>query len=99
MADLILAATTLAARSKPFVIRSEAHASSMQVGLAGAELATLEITPDQGKTWLVVLPAANNDLTVANSTRQILSVGLYSYNKGVSVGPAAIYLSSESTVY
>ena len=98
MADLILAPIATAARSNPFIVRTEAHVTSIQLGFAGAELATLDISHNNGQSWNVVLPAANNDLTVAAPSRIILSPGLYSYNKGVTVAPGSIYVSTEQSV-
>src|SRR3972149_3133631 len=96
MAQRILAPTTAAAFTTPFVVQTERVVTAIQTGLAGAELAALEISPDSGQTRIAVLIAGvAPNLNVANPSRRVEDVGLYRYNKGASVAAAAIYVATE----
>jgi len=92
MPEQILAPTVAAARTRPFLVKTDRQITSMQVGLGGAETAALEISPDEGTTWVAVLPPL--PLSVANPSRQITAPGLYSYVKGVTLS-TAIYVATE----
>ena len=96
MADLILSGTTLGAASKPFVVRTEAHVTSIAVGLAGGEVATLQISPDGGQTWMNVLPLVSTQLTATVPSRRIVEPGLYRYDKGVTIAVVPLYVATEA---
>jgi len=95
MAVQILAPVTAAAASLSFTVRTERWATGIAVGLAGAETADLQITPDDGKTWITVLPAVGAQLSVVNPSRRVPEPGVYRYNKGVTVAAVPIYVATE----
>jgi hypothetical protein len=92
MAQLIAAAATAVSLSTPVVARTNRHVTVFAVpGLAGA-VATIEISPDNGQTWM---QSAIGDLTNVVTTRLIDTPGLYRVNKGATVSPTAIYAATE----
>lgn len=95
MAQLILAPTTAVAASSPFVVVTERWVTGIAAGLAGAEVADLQITPNEGQLWITVLPAANSQLNLANPSRRVIEPGTYRYAKGATVAAVPIYVATE----
>lgn len=78
MATQILAPTTAAAQSTPFVVLTERWVTVEQIGLAAAETAALQQTPDNGATWVNVLSAGVAvALTATLRALKVDSVGIW----------------------
>lgn len=97
MATQILVPTTAAAASRSFVVRTNRWVTGMETGIAGAETADLQISPDNGSTWITVLPAVTSQLNLANPSRRVIEPGLYRYNKSATVAAASIYVATEDS--
>ena len=93
MAQLIAAAAAGVSLSNPIVARTNRHVTVFCVpALVAAEVATIEISPDNGKTWVLSGVAS---ISATNTTRLIAAPGLYRVNKGASVTPTAVYAANE----
>jgi len=93
MAQLIAAAAAGASVSSPVVVRTRRHVTVMAVpALAGAETGVIQISPDNGITWM---QSAVGNLDVSNTTRRLDTPGIYRVSKGASVTATAIYASTE----
>src|SRR3972149_4446352 len=97
MAQRILAPTTLGAFSTPFVVLTERQVTGIQVGMAAAELAQLQISPDGVNFANVVTGGVTTptDLNVATKARAVIGPGTYRYSKGVTVAAVPIYVATE----
>ena len=91
-AVLILAATTGAAASKGAVALTRRHVSFFAVpALVAAETAALEVTPDNGQTWV----STPQQLSATTTLIAAIVPGTYRVNKGASVTATAIYAATE----
>ena len=93
MAQLIAPPATAASISTPIVVQTRRHVTVMaSPALTAAETATIQISPDNGQTWIV---SPIGVLDVGNTTRLIATPGLYRVSKGATVGSVAIYVATE----
>lgn len=86
-----LAATTAAANSGEMELISvnKAPATIHVYGLAGAEVATLEIKRHDG-TWATVNDGVDVEFTATVTTYSIVSPGVYRVNKPSTAGAAGV---------
>ena len=93
MAILIAPAALGATNSSSFVARTRRHVTVFCVpALTAAEVATIQISNDNGITWI---NTTLGTISVTNTTRTVLSPGLYRVAKGASVTATAVYAASE----
>lgn len=66
-----------------------------QSGLAGAETVDLQISQDNGSTWIGVTESGSAvQLTLTNTTLQVAAPGIYRVNKGATGGAVTVALHS-----
>lgn len=92
MAQLILAATTAAGQSSPVVALTRRNITFFAVpALAGAEQASIQISPDNGKTWFTTSLL----LTNTNNLQKADTPGTFRADKTATAGATAIYAATE----
>lgn len=94
---LILAATTDADQSESFYHDGK-HQKSLVCNpiLAGSEKGTLQMSIDDGTTWINALTGRTpecNELSITTTIICIEGPGLYRVDKDASAGATAIYLN------
>ena len=97
MAQRILAPTSAAAFSTPFIVQTERWVTGIQVGMAGVELAQLQVSGDGVNFANVVTGGLTTptDLTVTTKAQAVMAPGTYRYSKGVTVAAVPIYVATE----
>jgi hypothetical protein len=97
MSQQILAPTTAAAATAPFTVASDYQVTAMvQPVLAGIEEAQLQISPDQGVTWVnAIIPLSPALLNVSNSILYVRTPGIYRFNKTATAAPTAVFVATE----
>jgi hypothetical protein len=97
MAQQILASTTAAAASSPVaVLTRRAVTLFCQPALVAAEVATLQISPDQGLTWVNVIQGGSQvQLSATNTIVRVDAPAIVRLNKGATVSATALFAATE----
>ena len=67
------------------------------VGLAGSEVVTIELTPDNGATSVdVIQNGTNAELSVSNTANTFTGQGKYKISKGGTAGNVGVFLANGS---
>ena len=96
----LLSATTSSATSGTYTA-SERNgtipATVVVSNLSGAEAVTVEVTPDEGVTWIQLYSQGNPvTLTASSNTMTLYGPGKYRFQKPVTVSASAIYVLSNT---